>query len=65
MKYICIQQKRESDLLSVSRIESGRGFKIIKAPADIKDIILKNVNLFQLQTNKHAFKVDTLMIYLR
>lgn len=48
-----------SDLLSVSRIESGRGFKIIKAPAEIKDIILKNVNLFQLQTDKHAFKVDT------
>ena len=48
-----------SDLLSVSRIESGRGFKITKAPADIKDIILKNVNLFQLQTDKHTFKVNT------
>ena len=47
-----------NDLLDVSRIESGRGLEIRKAPIDLKDIILKNVNFFQVQTDKHTFKID-------
>jgi len=47
-----------NDLLDVSRIESGRGFKIKKAPTDVKDIILENVDLFKSQTDKHTFKVN-------
>jgi len=47
-----------NDLLDVSGIESGRGFKIKKAPTDVKNIILENVDLFQAQTDKHTFKVN-------
>ncbi|MFQ5835200.1 MAG: PAS domain S-box protein [bacterium] len=47
-----------SDLLDVSRIESGRGFRIKKAPTDVKDIILENVDLFKSQTDKHTFEVN-------
>ena len=47
-----------NDLLDVSRIESGKGFKIKKAPTDVKGIILENVDLFKSQTDKHTFKVD-------
>ena len=47
-----------NDLLDVSRIESGRGIEIKKAPVDLKDIIPENVNFFQVQTNKHIFKID-------
>jgi len=47
-----------NDLLDVSRIESGRGIEIRKAPIDLKDIILENVNFFQVQTDKHIFKID-------
>ena len=47
-----------NDLLDVSRIESGRGIEIKKAPVDLKDIILENVNFFQVQTDKHTFKID-------
>ena len=46
-----------NDLLDVSRIESGRGFKIKKAPTDPRGIILENVDLFQVQSDKHIFKV--------
>ena len=51
-------EKIINDLLDVSRIESGIGFKIRKAPTDLGDIILKNTNLFQSQTDKHIFKMD-------
>jgi len=47
-----------NDLLDLSRIESGRGFRIKKAPIDIGGIILENVDLFQAQSDKHTFKVD-------
>jgi len=47
-----------NDLLDLSRIESGRGFKITKAPIDMKGVILENVDLFQAQTDKHTFKVN-------
>jgi len=47
-----------NDLLDVSRIESGRGFKIKKAPIEIKEVILENVDFFQAQTEKHTFKVN-------
>ena len=47
-----------NDLLDLSRIESGRGFKITKAPIDIREVVLENVNVFQHQTDKHTFKVN-------
>jgi len=47
-----------NDLLDVSRIESGRGFMIKKAPTDVKDIILENVDLFKAQTDKHTLEVN-------
>jgi len=47
-----------NDLLDLSRIESGKGFKIKKAPIDIGGIILENIDLFQAQTDKHTFKVN-------
>jgi len=47
-----------NDLLDVSRIESGRGFKIKKAPIELKSIILENIELFQAQTDKYIFKVN-------
>ena len=47
-----------NDLLDLSRIESGRGFKITKAPIDIKEVIQENVDIFQAQTDKHIFKVN-------
>lgn len=47
-----------NDLLDVSRIESGRGFKIKRAPIDLKKIIRENVGLFQSQGDKHTFKVN-------
>ena len=47
-----------NDLLDLSRIESGRGFKITKAPIDIGGTILGNVDIFKHQTDKHTFKVN-------
>ncbi len=47
-----------NDLLDLSRIESGKGFKITKAPIDIKEVILENVDVFEHQTDKHTFKVN-------
>jgi len=46
------------ELLDVSRIESGRGFKIKKAPFELREIILKNVDFFKSQTDKHDFEVN-------
>jgi len=47
-----------NDLLDLSRIESGRGFRIKKAPTDIGGIIQENVHLFRSQTDEHTFKVN-------
>jgi len=47
-----------NDLLDVSRIESGQVFKIKKAPFELRKIILKNVDLFRSQTDKHDFEVN-------
>lgn len=47
-----------NDLLDVSRIESGEGFKIKKAPIELREIIRENVNLFKSQTDKHTFEVN-------
>jgi len=47
-----------NDLLDLSRIESGRGFKITKAPIKIKEAILENIDFFQAQGDKHTFKVN-------
>ena len=46
------------DLLDVSRIESGRGFEIKKAPFELRNAILKNVDSFRSQTDKHDFEVS-------
>jgi len=46
------------ELLDVSRIESGRGFKIKKVPFKLREIILKNVDFFQSRTDKHNFQVN-------
>ncbi len=47
-----------NDLLDLSRIESGKGFKMIKTPTDIGAIIRENIDIFQHQTDKHTFKVN-------
>ena len=47
-----------NDLLDLSRIESGKGFKITKAPIQIKEVILENIDIFKHQTDKHTFKVN-------
>jgi len=47
-----------NDLLDVSRIESGQVFKIKKTPFELRKIILKNVDLFRSQTDKHDFEVN-------
>ena len=47
-----------NDLLDLSRIESGKGFKMIKALTDIGNIVLENVDIFEHQTDKHTFKVN-------
>lgn len=47
-----------NNLLDVSSIESGRGFKITKVPTDIRGIILENIDLFKHQIDKHTFKVN-------
>ncbi len=47
-----------NDLLDLSRIESGEGFKIKKAPIELREIIRENVNLFKSQTDKHNFEVN-------
>ncbi len=47
-----------NDLLDLSRIESGRGFKVKKAPTDLRGIILQNVDFFKPEIDKHTFKVN-------
>jgi len=47
-----------NDLLDLSRIESGIGFKIKKVPSEIKEVVLENVDFFRAQTDKHTFKVN-------
>ncbi len=47
-----------NDLLDVSRIESGRGFKIKKAPIELRKMILESVDLFKSHTDKHDFEVN-------
>ena len=47
-----------NDLLDVSGIESGRGFKMKKASIELKEVILENVDLFKSQTDKHTFKIN-------
>ena len=47
-----------NDLLDVTRIESGKGFKMVKAPTDMGEIIRENVDIFQAQTDKHTFRVN-------
>ncbi len=47
-----------NDLLDVSGIESGKGFKMKKALIELKEVILENVDLFKSQTDKHTFKMN-------
>jgi len=47
-----------NDLLDISKIESGQGFKIKKAPFRIREVIMKNINFFKSQTNKHNFQLN-------
>ena len=47
-----------NDLLDVSGIESGRGFKMKKAPIELKEVILEHVDLFRSETDKHTFKMN-------
>jgi len=47
-----------NNLLAISLIESGRGFKIRKEPTDLGEIIQENVDSFKYQTGKHKFEVD-------
>jgi signal transduction histidine kinase len=44
-----------NDLLDISRIESGIGFSLNKAPCSITELIRKTVPYFQLQSKKHRF----------
>lgn len=46
------------NLLAISLIESGRGFKIGKEPTDLGEIIQENVDSFKYQMGKHKFEVD-------
>lgn len=47
-----------NDLLDLSRIESGRGFKIKKVPIELGKIIRENVDIFKSHSDKHDFEVD-------
>ncbi|MHC3130294.1 MAG: PAS domain S-box protein [Candidatus Bathyarchaeota archaeon] len=47
-----------NDLLDVSRIQSGRGFKMKKGPIELGEIIRENVDLFKSHTDRHSFKVN-------
>ena len=44
-----------NDLLNISRIESGRGYSLEKAPTDIAHIIRDKVPYFQVQSRRHQF----------
>ncbi|MBT7787991.1 MAG: PAS domain S-box protein, partial [Calditrichaeota bacterium] len=45
-----------NDLLDVSRIESGKGFELVKQQVDIIRSIREIVNLFKDRSTKHRFK---------
>jgi len=44
-----------NDLLDISRIESGKGFSLEKAPCNIAELIRETVPYFQVQSKKHHF----------
>jgi len=44
-----------NDLLDISRIESGKGFSLDKAPCNIAELIREMVPSFQVQSKKHQF----------
>jgi len=44
-----------NDLLDISRIESGKGFSLDKAPCTIVELIREIVPYFQVQSKKHQF----------
>ena len=44
-----------NDLLDVSRIESGKGFSLDKAPCNIAELIRETVPSFQVHSKKHHF----------
>jgi PAS domain S-box-containing protein len=44
-----------NDLLDISRIESGKGFSLDKAPCSIAELIRETVPSFQMQSEKHQF----------
>jgi len=46
-----------NDLLDISRIESGRGFSLRKAPCNIADIIKDVVTYFQDTSPDHSFDI--------
>ncbi len=46
------------ELLDVSRIESGRGLEIKRVPIELREVVLRSVNSFEAQTDKHDFAVD-------
>jgi PAS domain S-box-containing protein len=46
-----------SELLDISRIESGRGFELVKESHNINDLVSQVVSVFRDQTEKHSFEV--------
>lgn len=46
------------ELLDVSRMESGRGLAIKKVPVELRKVVLRSVDSFESQTDKHDFEVD-------
>ncbi|MBW2633619.1 MAG: PAS domain S-box protein, partial [Deltaproteobacteria bacterium] len=47
-----------NDLLDISRIESGRGFALNKAPCNVGDAIRQIIPYFEEQYKKHKFEVS-------
>jgi PAS domain S-box-containing protein len=44
-----------NDLLDISRIESGKGFSLNKAPCTITELMRETVPYFQMHSKKHQF----------
>jgi len=44
-----------NDLLDISRIESGKGFSLNKAPCNINELMRETVPYFQMHSKKHQF----------
>ncbi|MBN1196018.1 MAG: PAS domain S-box protein [Candidatus Aminicenantes bacterium] len=44
-----------SDLLDISRIESGEGFKLNISPVNLNEIIAKRIELFRISHGEHTF----------